>query len=216
MTCKIAESFRRFGITDGSKNILAIKVSNDAVEVFQHLQQHVKGTVVPFTDSTLADMCDAAKLRKYYKLEAPRSGQQDRGLGKEKERVTSQDANRMSSMLLQARDNVAGRGVAVFELSADFACAAVAGLWDVRPASETVLPLQVLRITYKGKRKANDNLQQTTPSIKLVICHSNAIRYGLFRTLKSRIRNSLNSSQQQYGIRSSQDYFKHSNWLENL
>nr|POE68843.1 ekc/keops complex subunit [Quercus suber] len=85
MDFEIAESFRRFGIANDSTNVLAVKVSNNADQVFQHLQQHVEGTVVPFTNSSLSDMRDVAKLRKYYKLEATKKGEQDSGLGKEAE-----------------------------------------------------------------------------------------------------------------------------------
>lgn len=66
---KIAESFRRFGIQDGTINILAIKVGGDAEEVQSHLLQHVEGTAVEFSDETIAGMCDAARVKKTYKVD---------------------------------------------------------------------------------------------------------------------------------------------------
>lgn len=81
---QIAESFRRFGIADESKNILAIKVSHDADQVSEHLRQHVEGTLIPFSDAALAQIRDSNKIRKYYRLEAPKKGQEVK-LGQEAE-----------------------------------------------------------------------------------------------------------------------------------
>ena len=66
---QIAESFRRFGIQDNTTNILAIKVGSDAEKIRSHLQQHVEGTPVEFSDDTIAGMCDAAKVKKTYKVD---------------------------------------------------------------------------------------------------------------------------------------------------
>jgi len=66
---QIAEAFRRFGVSDHSKNILAIKVDGDPVHVESHLRQHVEGERVPFSDETLATMYDPARLRKIYRVD---------------------------------------------------------------------------------------------------------------------------------------------------
>ncbi|OJJ72807.1 hypothetical protein ASPBRDRAFT_176327 [Aspergillus brasiliensis CBS 101740] len=70
----IAESFRKFGITDSTKDLLVVKVSvtpeitHDSVAA--HLGQHVEGTPVPFDDETLSKISDIAKIKKSYKLGA--------------------------------------------------------------------------------------------------------------------------------------------------
>ncbi|GAB1738383.1 hypothetical protein NU219Hw_g3193t2 [Hortaea werneckii] len=69
----ISESFRRFGVNDSTKDVLAIKVGGsdvDAKNVENHLLQHVEGTPVSFTNDILAEMRDEARLRKVYKLES--------------------------------------------------------------------------------------------------------------------------------------------------
>ncbi|RMZ14671.1 hypothetical protein D0862_01970 [Hortaea werneckii] len=69
----ISESFRRFGVNDSTKDVLAIKVGGsdvDAKTVENHLLQHVEGTPVSFTNAILAEMRDEARLRKVYKLES--------------------------------------------------------------------------------------------------------------------------------------------------
>ena len=66
---KIAESFRRFGIQDSTTNMLAIKVGGDAEKVRSHLMQQVEGTPVHFSDEVIAGMCDAAKVKKIYRVD---------------------------------------------------------------------------------------------------------------------------------------------------
>lgn len=68
-TFQIADAFRRFGISDESKNILAIKVGGNAAEVEQHLKQNVDGESVAFSDASLAVMCDRSRIRKIYKVD---------------------------------------------------------------------------------------------------------------------------------------------------
>lgn len=70
MTFKIAESFRRFGISDTSTSILAIKVGGDASLIAAHLRKHVEGDPVGFTDGTLTKLCDPGKTRKIYRVDA--------------------------------------------------------------------------------------------------------------------------------------------------
>ncbi|KAK7757061.1 hypothetical protein SLS62_001079 [Diatrype stigma] len=81
----IAEAYRRYGITPSSKDIIIVKVliSNEegeekgaedqpsaptARDVEAHLQAHVEGTNVPFSDEVLSETTDWTKVRKYYKL----------------------------------------------------------------------------------------------------------------------------------------------------
>ncbi|GAD93374.1 protein cgi121 [Paecilomyces variotii No. 5] len=70
----IAESFRKFGLTDATNDLLVIKVSvspeitHDSVA--QHLEQVVEGTAVPFRNATLSAISDISKIRKAYKMGA--------------------------------------------------------------------------------------------------------------------------------------------------
>ncbi|KAI6884398.1 hypothetical protein KC360_g4275 [Hortaea werneckii] len=69
----ISESFRRFGVNDSTKDVLAIKVGGsdvDAKNVEHHLLQHVEGTPVSFTNEVLAEMRDEPRLKKVYKIES--------------------------------------------------------------------------------------------------------------------------------------------------
>ncbi|OKL56385.1 hypothetical protein UA08_08334 [Talaromyces atroroseus] len=74
-TNNIADSFRRFGITDATKNLLVVKVSvNPEVtheSVAKHLESVVEATPVPFTDETLSLMSDLGRIRKIYKISQP-------------------------------------------------------------------------------------------------------------------------------------------------
>lgn len=76
---KIAESFRRFGISDDSENILAIKVGDDASQVEAHLKQHVEGKPVAFSDEVLAELRDPGRIRKMYRVDLSQKG--DAGTG---------------------------------------------------------------------------------------------------------------------------------------
>ncbi|KAH0142831.1 hypothetical protein KCU67_g13851, partial [Aureobasidium melanogenum] len=67
----IAESFRRFGISDTTQNVLAIKVLSPeatAESVSQHLLQNIEGEPVDASDANFAGLADQARLRKIYKL----------------------------------------------------------------------------------------------------------------------------------------------------
>ncbi|KAI7183153.1 hypothetical protein D0869_07184 [Hortaea werneckii] len=69
----ISESFRRFGVNDSTKDVLAIKVGGsdvDAKNVENHLLQHVQGVPAAFTNESLAEMRDEARLKKVYKIES--------------------------------------------------------------------------------------------------------------------------------------------------
>jgi len=68
----IAESFRKFGITDSTKDLLVVKVSvtpditHDSV--VEHLGKFIEATPLPFDDETLATLSNISKIRKVYKL----------------------------------------------------------------------------------------------------------------------------------------------------
>ncbi|KAL4781711.1 kinase binding protein CGI-121-domain-containing protein [Aspergillus varians] len=71
-TNNIADSFRKFGISDTTKNLLVVKVSvtPDITQesVAMHLAQNVHGTPLPFDDAALSGVSDIAKIKKAYKL----------------------------------------------------------------------------------------------------------------------------------------------------
>ncbi|KAG8411425.1 hypothetical protein J3458_015486 [Metarhizium acridum] len=75
----ITDSYRRFGISPTTKNLVVIKVtyssgspeSNSAPSkesIQAHLAEHVKGTPIEVTDANIAATTDISKVRKYYKL----------------------------------------------------------------------------------------------------------------------------------------------------
>jgi EKC/KEOPS complex subunit CGI121/TPRKB len=82
---QIAESFRRFGVSDTTSTLLAIKVSNipnapaDLPEPSTHLGGAVEGTRIDFCDASLKGTADLTRLRKIYKLNA---GNRPSGTGK--------------------------------------------------------------------------------------------------------------------------------------
>ncbi|KAJ2969836.1 hypothetical protein NUW58_g9879 [Xylaria curta] len=93
---QIAEAYRRHGITPTTRDLVVVKilvtptasssaaaasdttavVESDenakapltAQDVEKHLQTHVQGTPVPFTDQALSELTDWGRVRKYYKL----------------------------------------------------------------------------------------------------------------------------------------------------
>lgn len=76
---QISEAYRRWGITDATKDIIIIKVvfptesrpqPPSAEEVLSHLAEVVQGVPGQLTDAELADVTDWPKVRKYYKLNA--------------------------------------------------------------------------------------------------------------------------------------------------
>lgn len=71
---QIADSFRKFGITDSTKDLLVVKVSVSSEithdSVATHLGSSIQGTSLPFDDETLAEISDVSKIKKAYKLGA--------------------------------------------------------------------------------------------------------------------------------------------------
>lgn len=81
---QIAESFRRFGITPSTTNLLIIKVSTPASritvsEIQSHLTSSIEGEQVPFEDSVLQEMTDIARVKKIYKLNSSGGGGKKNG-----------------------------------------------------------------------------------------------------------------------------------------
>ncbi len=71
---QIAESFRRFGITYTTSNLLVVKLSTSPEitheDVQQHLKSAIEGTAVEFSDTVLSKMTDMLRVRKIYKVNA--------------------------------------------------------------------------------------------------------------------------------------------------
>lgn len=69
---QIADSFRKFGITDSTKDLLVVKVSITPEitheSVATHLGASIESSAVPFNDETLVAISDVAKIKKAYKL----------------------------------------------------------------------------------------------------------------------------------------------------
>ncbi|KZZ90277.1 Protein cgi121 [Moelleriella libera RCEF 2490] len=72
----ISESYRRFGISPDTKDLIAVKISFSSRtipglsrdEISNHLESNIRGIQVSITDESLAVMTDIARVRKYYKL----------------------------------------------------------------------------------------------------------------------------------------------------
>ncbi|KOS18192.1 EKC/KEOPS complex subunit [Escovopsis weberi] len=74
----IAEAYRRFGISQSTKSLIAIKISAlsdadsgaEAVEdrIWSHLGTHVAGTPAPLTDANISLVSNLQTIRKNYKL----------------------------------------------------------------------------------------------------------------------------------------------------
>lgn len=73
---QIADSYRRFGISSSTKDLIVVKVTHSSEttpakskeSIQEHLTQHVKGSSVDATDTNITATTDMAKVRKYYKL----------------------------------------------------------------------------------------------------------------------------------------------------
>jgi EKC/KEOPS complex subunit CGI121/TPRKB len=76
---QIAESFRRFGITDETASLIAVKIipangtEDDQIAsvsaVSDHLKASIEGDPLPLTESNLAALSDVPKICKIYKVE---------------------------------------------------------------------------------------------------------------------------------------------------
>ncbi|KAI8146909.1 kinase binding protein CGI-121-domain-containing protein [Fennellomyces sp. T-0311] len=65
-TPNIAQSFRRFGLTDKTKDLVVVKVGGDATEVEKEFRQNVQGDLTPL--SQLEELRDLKTIKKYYQL----------------------------------------------------------------------------------------------------------------------------------------------------
>ena len=72
---QIAESFRRFGSQDDTRNIVAVKVGAEPAQVGAHLKANIEGEIVAFSDDELAKMTDQGRIRKIYRVELPKKGE---------------------------------------------------------------------------------------------------------------------------------------------
>ncbi|CAG8979619.1 hypothetical protein HYALB_00012597 [Hymenoscyphus albidus] len=87
----ISESFRRFGITPSTTNLIVVKISLPSKqvsrdEVLKHLTEVIEGESVDFCDEVLGGMVDEKRVRKVYKLGGGKSGiVQSKGEGEKRE-----------------------------------------------------------------------------------------------------------------------------------
>ncbi|KAL4875936.1 kinase binding protein CGI-121-domain-containing protein [Aspergillus karnatakaensis] len=93
-TNNIADSFRKFGISDSTSNLLVVKVSvtPDITHetVAAHLAQNVEGAPLPLDDEALSGISDIGKIKKVYKLgslPSTSSGQMNGTASEEKRRL---------------------------------------------------------------------------------------------------------------------------------
>lgn len=69
---QIAESFRRFGVSESTTSLLVIKVTTAASTTHEFVQQQLEsaigGTALEVSDENIRSLHDLPKLRKAYKL----------------------------------------------------------------------------------------------------------------------------------------------------
>lgn len=75
---QIAQSLRRFGISDTTQNLLVIKVGGEASEVQQDMINNVKGELVPLSE--LDQMHDIKSIQKVKKMRGKSSWHTTEGL----------------------------------------------------------------------------------------------------------------------------------------
>ncbi|KAJ5933916.1 hypothetical protein N7454_006245 [Penicillium verhagenii] len=70
----IADSFRKFGISDSTKDLLVVKVAVSPEitydSVARHLETSIQGISVTFDDQSISEISEFAKIKKAYKLGA--------------------------------------------------------------------------------------------------------------------------------------------------
>ncbi|KAF9363469.1 hypothetical protein BGX34_004085 [Mortierella sp. NVP85] len=66
-TKNIAESLKRFGITEQTTSLIAVKIGGNPDEVLEEMSSTVEGNLVSFCN--LDQEKDTAKLRQYYKID---------------------------------------------------------------------------------------------------------------------------------------------------
>ncbi|KAI1609496.1 kinase binding protein CGI-121-domain-containing protein [Exophiala viscosa] len=73
----IGEAFRRFGVSETTKDLLVLKVATTPQvtldSVSQHLSSNIHGKECAFDDASFRKIADVDRLRKVYKLGAPQT-----------------------------------------------------------------------------------------------------------------------------------------------
>jgi len=108
----IAESFRKFGISDQTRNLLVIKVlTGDGIEAStKQLEWAVEAKPVEFNDSSLARLSNLADIKKIYKLNAQTKGS-GKGSGKDDQAGSGQsEAEERKEMEMAILGQMALRG----------------------------------------------------------------------------------------------------------
>ncbi|EXJ66557.1 uncharacterized protein A1O5_10226 [Cladophialophora psammophila CBS 110553] len=90
----IGEAFRRFGVSESTRDLLVLKVATmpevTLESVTQHLSTHIQGQPSTFDNATFRKVADMERIRKLYKLSSPTSGA---GSGKAVNGIPSTDTS---------------------------------------------------------------------------------------------------------------------------
>ncbi|OAP64107.1 hypothetical protein AYL99_00079 [Fonsecaea erecta] len=74
----IGEAFRRFGVSESTRDLLVLKVATTPEvtldSVSQHLSTHIQGQESAFDDASFRKVADKDRVRKVYKLNSATSG----------------------------------------------------------------------------------------------------------------------------------------------
>jgi len=77
---QIAESFRRFGITDHTSALIVIKVTAEGADaIAKQLEWAVEGEALTWSDDEIAKLSNLDEIRKIYKLNDSGKGKGDGG-----------------------------------------------------------------------------------------------------------------------------------------
>jgi len=73
----IGEAFRRFGVSESTRNLVVLKVATTPditlENVSQHLSTHIQGKECDFDDASFRKISDVDRIRKVYKANLPTS-----------------------------------------------------------------------------------------------------------------------------------------------
>ncbi|KIX93218.1 uncharacterized protein Z520_11072 [Fonsecaea multimorphosa CBS 102226] len=74
----IGEAFRRFGVSESTRDLLVLKVATTPEvileSVAEHLSTHIQGQASAFDDAIFCKVADVDRIRKVYKLNSATSG----------------------------------------------------------------------------------------------------------------------------------------------
>ncbi|KIW55243.1 hypothetical protein PV05_07538 [Exophiala xenobiotica] len=77
----IGEAFRRFGVSESTRNLVVLKVATTPditlENVSQHLSTHIQGKECDFDDASFRKISDVDRIRKVYKANLPTSSSKD-------------------------------------------------------------------------------------------------------------------------------------------